>query len=207
MTLFTGSYGVCAGVEKQSQQHPRRRLLTWSNLLLTSAFVDIASCWTVLLQGLSDDPDSLPDDMPRHASESNRLQLGDVPGIIFALLCFCEAIRRAKDAKQRASDDAFLTKCEAQIGRVLTFTTFPSIQSFGNLSSAANFSSIGLHLLGREDEKADHAPATTANPTLATTSETDRRTVETHEPPSESIARKLLRKLQMKQFKFTAVTV
>ena len=190
MTIFT-SCDACIGAEKQSQQQQplRRRLLTRSNLLLTSAFVDIASCWAIILQGLSDDPDSLPDDVPRHTPETNRLRLGDIPGITFALLCFCEAIRRAKDAKQRASDDAFLTNCEAQIGRVLTFTTFPSIQSFGNLSSAANFSSIGLHLLGHE-EKAD-APATI--------SETDRETIETHGPPSETIARRLLRKLQTVQ--------
>ena len=193
MTIFT-SCDACIGAEKQSQQQQplRRRLLTWSNLLLTSAFVDIASCWTIILQGLSDDPNSLPENVPHQAPENNRLQPGDIPGIMFVLLCFCEAIRRAKDAKQRASDDAFLTKCEAQIGRVLTFTTFPSIQSFGNLSSAANFSSIGLHLLGHE-EKADHAPATISE------QETDRETFETHEPPSGTIVWRLLRKLQAVQ--------
>ena len=185
MNRFT-SCGVCAGVEQQPLR--ARRLLTWSNLLLTSAIVDIASCWTIILQGLSDHPDPAQDDSSHQKSGTDRLQLGDIPGIVFALLCMAEAIRRARDAKQRASDDAFLTKCEAQIGRVLTFTTFPSIQSFGNLSSAANFSSIGLHLLGHE-EKAGDAPATIA--------ETDRERNETNEqPPSKTIVRRLIRKLQ-----------
>ena len=180
------SCGVCAGAGNQTQQPTsRRRLLTWSSLLLTSAIVDIASCWTVILEGLSDQPDSLGDTDRKQTEESNRPRPGDVdiPAIVFALLCFAEAIRRAKNAKQRASDDAFLTKCEAQIGRVLTFTTFPSIQSFSKLSSAANFSSIGLHLMGQGDD--------------ATIPENENE--QTDEPPSETAVRRLLRRIQEAQ--------
>lgn len=187
MTTFP-SCGVCAGAGNQTQQPTsRRRLLTWSSLLLTSAIVDIASCWTVILQGLSDRPDSLGGTDRNQTKESNRPRPGDVdiPAIVFALLCFAEAIRRAKNAKQRASDDAFLTNCEAQIGRVLTFTTFPSIQSFSKLSSTANFSSIGLHLMGQGDDATILVP--------------ENENEQTDEPPSETVVRRLLRRIQQVQ--------
>ena len=187
MTTFP-SCGVCAGAGNQTQQPTsRRRLLTWSSLLLTSAIVDIASCWTVILQGLSDRPDSFGGTDRNQTEESNRPRPGDVdiPAIVFALLCFAEAIRRAKNAKQRASDDAFLTNCEAQIGRVLTFTTFPSIQSFSKLSSTANFSSIGLHLMGQGDDATILVP--------------ENENEQTDEPPSETVVRRLLRRIQQVQ--------